>query len=311
MKKSLLILFFALLTTTSALAASRLSVMTFNIENGGTQVDFNKVVEAVRRSHANVVGLQEAWNNASRLAAALGWKYCDTSQSIISELPLYTSEKYKENVVFVEVKPNKFVAVANIHLPDEPYGPNWVKGGRSPAAVIQNEKTVRLPSALPTLRMLAALAKTGMPVFLTGDFNSPSYLDWTDSTVNVLSNHRYAVLWPVTHTAHQFGLVDSYRILHPNAVKQPAFTWPSGRPAARISYDGYNPSADDLPERIDFVLSGGPTTPIQSKLVGEAGSKDTVIMVSPWPSDHRAVVSQFKVTPLTVSRQWMRPVAPL
>lgn len=35
--------------------------MSFNIENGGTQIDFNQVVKAIKQSKADVVGIQEAW----------------------------------------------------------------------------------------------------------------------------------------------------------------------------------------------------------------------------------------------------------
>jgi hypothetical protein len=40
--------------------ATRISVMSYNIENGGAQVDFNKTVEAIKKSGADVVGIQEA-----------------------------------------------------------------------------------------------------------------------------------------------------------------------------------------------------------------------------------------------------------
>ena len=47
-----------------------LKVMEFNIEYGGTTVDFAKVVEAVRATDPDVVGLEEAETNTGRLARA-------------------------------------------------------------------------------------------------------------------------------------------------------------------------------------------------------------------------------------------------
>jgi hypothetical protein len=49
---------------------THISVMSYNIENGGAQVDFNKTAEAIKKSGADVVGTQEAWGNIARLAKA-------------------------------------------------------------------------------------------------------------------------------------------------------------------------------------------------------------------------------------------------
>ena len=45
-----------------------LKVMEFNIEYGGTQVSFAKVVEAVKPAHPDVIGVEEAQTNTARLA---------------------------------------------------------------------------------------------------------------------------------------------------------------------------------------------------------------------------------------------------
>ena len=50
-----------------------LRVMTFNIEWGGANISFDNVVEAIRLSDADIVGIQEAEGNLPRLAAELGW----------------------------------------------------------------------------------------------------------------------------------------------------------------------------------------------------------------------------------------------
>ena len=49
-----------------------LRVMTFNIWVGGELVNFGQVVAAIQAAEADIVGLQEATGNTSRLAAALG-----------------------------------------------------------------------------------------------------------------------------------------------------------------------------------------------------------------------------------------------
>lgn len=43
------------------------------------------------------------------------------------------------------------------------------------------------------LSKLSELAKTGMPIFLTGDFNSPSHHDWVDVLTEAREEVKYAV----------------------------------------------------------------------------------------------------------------------
>jgi endonuclease/exonuclease/phosphatase family metal-dependent hydrolase len=305
----ILITVFVIAQPAFAGASTHFSVMTFNIENGGTQVSFDNVALAVKKADADIVGIQEAWGNTPRLAKALGWKYYNSRQHIVSRFPLFEATDSHGLYVFVELRPGEFVAMANMHLPDEPYGPDLIKNGMSATAVIHNERKVRLPTALPFITKMSTLAKLGIPVFLTGDFNSPSDLDWTVSTVNVLRNHRYALAWPVTKTLAEDGLIDSYRKIHPDAAKQPSFTWPARRAMVKNSIDGFNPSLMDLPDRIDFIFSGGHVRVVDSQVVGEADNKDLKIGVSPWPSDHRAVVSRFDVVPSAYPRHDLRAVA--
>src|SRR5438093_600437 len=69
----------SLLSAPSARSAStapvELKVLEFNIEYGGVHVSFDKVVEAIRRSHADVVAIEEAQGHTLALQRALGWPY--------------------------------------------------------------------------------------------------------------------------------------------------------------------------------------------------------------------------------------------
>ena len=67
--------------------AVELRVMSFNIEWGGTLISFENVLEAIRRSNADIVGIQEAEGNLQRLAYELGWHY-DLRNYVISRFPL-------------------------------------------------------------------------------------------------------------------------------------------------------------------------------------------------------------------------------
>jgi endonuclease/exonuclease/phosphatase family metal-dependent hydrolase len=285
----------ASLTVTLALAAAiaaagvavdaprpvRLSVMTFNIEYGGEVVDFEKVVEAVRASGADVVGVEEAEGHIGRLAERLGWPYHDTRSAVVSRLPLIDPSGADGRFVFVEVAPGRVAALANVHLPSDPYGPELLRAGKPRAEVLELERRLRVPPVEPFLRAVSRLLESGIPVFLTGDFNSPSHRDTP-------------VLWPVSLAVEAAGLRDSYADVHPDVARDPGLTWWAGRPKAT----GYNPAPDDPEDRIDFVYAGGPARVIESRIVGEAARPGVDVTVSPWPSDHRAVVSTFLVEPV-------------
>ncbi|AUH71999.1 endonuclease/exonuclease/phosphatase family protein [Legionella sainthelensi] len=287
------ILLFIIDTAHAKLNEKPFVIMSFNIENGGTQIDFNQVVKAIKQSKADVVGIQEAWGNMKRLAKVLNWHY-DPYHHVISRFPLYKTVP-QQRFVLIEIKPQQFVAVANIHLPDEPYGPSLINQGFDARIVRSNELKVRFSEIKPVFDELAILAKEGVPVFLTGDFNSPSHLDWSRATLQKQRNHRYVMNWPVTQYAANKGFVDSYRHIVPNAYKSPSFTWPANRAAVKNSIDDYNPSNNDLPDRIDFIFSSGPAQVINSQLIGEKHGQNVTLSLSPWPSDHRAIVSHFKV----------------
>jgi len=276
------------------------SVLTYNIENGGAQVDFAKTVEVIRKSGADVVGIQEAWGNTAALAEAMGWEYFDPRQHIISRYPLFEAPDSRGIYTLIEVQPGKFVAMANMHLPDEPYGPDLIRAGSSASDVEAMEKRVRFPTAVPFVEKLSELAADGVPVFLTGDFNSPSHIDWTQPTVGVLPNHRSAVIWPTTKFIQEKGLTDTLREMRPNPETDPIYTWPAGRPFLKGTIDGFNPSKEDLSDRVDFIYAAGPATTLESLIIGEPEYEGSDIHVTPWPSDHRAVVSRFSVIPAAV-----------
>src|SRR5262249_4183996 len=118
----------------------------------------------------------------------------------------------------------------------------------------------------------------GEPSFLVGDFNAPSHLDYAD------------FLWPESLACQAHGLADSYRVLHPEnrtyplpfTSVEPGITWtPLTSEEPRGAFD-----------RIDFIhyAMASAVTPIQSMEL------DARNCVRPWPSDHRAVMTTFRLT---------------
>ena len=274
-----------------------LRVMTFNIEWGGTNVSFENVVEAIRLANADIVGIQEAEGNLPRLAAELGWHY-NAQNYAISRFPILDPPNANRMFVYVEVSPGRVVALANVHLPSDPYGVELVRDGALPAEVIALEKDVRLGALTPFLQALEPVINDNTPVFLTGDFNAPSHADWTEDMVGARPFLKYPVDWPVSRAVANAGLRDSWRVVHPDPAANPGLTWWAGRPPL----ESYAPGENDPRDRIDFVWFAGAADVLSSELVGEDGAENVTFSVSPWPSDHRAVVSAFSVIPAAVPR---------
>jgi exonuclease III len=92
------------------------------------------------------------------------------------------------------------------------------------------------------------------------------------------------VAWPLVRALEAEGFVDALRAVHPDELGKPAYTWtPTTDPA--------DPA--DHHDRIDFVLvrdaEGGPELTIEAAgIVGEK-APEADLVVTPWPSDHRAV----------------------
>jgi endonuclease/exonuclease/phosphatase family metal-dependent hydrolase len=258
-------------------SAEELKVMTFNVWYGGVQVDFDRIGEAIRRADADIVGVQEPEGNLRRIARSARLPYVDETLHLISRYPLYAVQRGGVRFAYAAMRTRAVVAIANVHLPSSPYGPELQRDGKSDRAVLRNERQTRLPEIKPYLAPLSRFAAAGIPIFLTGDFNSPSHLDED-------------LAWPVSRALARAGFRDSYREAHPDAAARPGLTWTPGTPPGRIR-------KRETLDRIDWVMTDGPSTTLSSQLVGEQGGPDVDIGLERWGSDHRALVSTFDVDP--------------
>lgn len=299
----------ASLATSAAFAQPEtveLRVMTFNIWYGGDQVNFASAAEAIRKADADIVGIQEPEGNLQRLAEAAGYAYVDTRRNILSRYPLFDSGTGRRKTAgtapagitaldeehlhaWVMVRPGEVVAVANTHLSSDLYGPEAIRDGATLDAVLATEKKQRLPEAEPLLALRRLPANT--PVFLTGDFNTPSHLDWTTAMQRVRPQViRYPVSWPVTRLLAEAGFKDSFREAHPDPTVAPGYTWTAGMPHPYVR-------PRETIDRIDYIFTAGPVDTLRSELIGEPAGDGVDVAIKPYPSDHRAVVSTFKVMP--------------
>ena len=308
-KKTCFILFLCLLTGSPAKAADdgiELRVMSFNVWYGGDEVSLAKTGDAIQAANADIVGLQETDRNLERIAAAAGMPYVDPRRRVISRWPLFDSgtgvrtesgaSPYSTTGLdqdalhtWVMVRPGKVIAMANVHLSNAPSGLGAARNGGTPGEVRTIENSSRVVETRPLTR-LAELALYGYPVFLTGDFNTASHLDWTAATHAARDDVPFAFDWPVTRMLADAGFRDSYREAHPDPLQSPGYTWTPGAPHPLSDHERAR-------DRIDYIFTTGETETLASQIVGEAGNPVVDIEISPWPADHRGVVSTFRLVP--------------
>ena len=161
---------------------------------------------------------------------------------------------------YAQIAPGKVVAVFDTHLPSAPYGPYGVRDGKTKATVLANENFVRIPWMQPILAAAQPLIASGVPTVFTGDFNSPSWRDWTPAVVQS-RGFPYSVDWPVSRAIEAAGFRDTYRTLYPDAIEHPGITWPSGWPTFAHRQASWS-------DRIDVVWAGGPIDILESQIVG-------------------------------------------
>ena len=139
-----------------------LKVMEFNIEYGGDVVDFAGVPAAIEAAAPDVVAIEEGYGHLGKIAAALGWPYYDPRTQVLSKYPLLSTTG-DAHYNLIEVAPGRVVALANLHLPSAPYGPNFARNGASAARLVALERRGRLPTARGYLRSVTPLVSAGVP----------------------------------------------------------------------------------------------------------------------------------------------------
>ena len=128
--------------------------------------------------------------------------------------------------------------------------------------------------------------ESGERVLLCGDFNEPSHLDWTLASAREGRHFGLEMAWPSSKRVTDFGMKDAYRAVFPDVCRHPGYTWTS---VPGLGVGGSDRAEDEVHDRIDFVYHAGPgLDPISASIVGE-NNRNADLVVSPFPSDHRAV----------------------
>ncbi len=275
--------------------SKELRVMSFNIWVGGGK-SVTETARVIQESGADIVGIQESSRNevnmAVHIADSLGWyAYAQKGSPAILSRYAITDTSSLGHGVKIQVDKKQSVWMFNIHLMYCPYEPYQLNGIEYCGGPLLSTAEEAVASALHTrghqvdeiIRDILEAQKEGLPLFLTGDFNEPSCLDWTEKAAQA-GLCKTAVAWPSTAAfMQQASMQDSYRMLYPDETAYPGHTWTSMPPEA---------DAREVMDRIDFVLCWGNALPTASKILGE-NSRFSDIPFEHYPSDHRAVLSTF------------------
>lgn len=284
--------------SSSSQTVSELTVMSYNMWFGGVKVnDFhNKQIRFLNSMNVDVVGLQESWGGQGvRLAQTLGWHYWQGHElGILSRYPIVDTYPVTESggAVRIALDNENQVNVWNSHLGHDPYGPyDFCFYNMTKSEVIDREaKSGRTRQIIEIVEaMKDHIANSDkIPVLLTGDFNAPSQLDWTEANKDAHCGTG-DFLWPSSNYPINAGLIDSYREMHKDPKTEPGFTW------SPVYVDNVDEGKPEPKDRIDFIFHKGlkvleSYTHVTGKPQFEPNQAD-----NEWTSDHAVVVSVFSV----------------
>lgn len=146
----------------------------------------------------------------------------------------------------------------------------------------------------------------GRLVFIGGDFNEPSHLDWTEATRDSADHQGLVIPWTVTTLLEEGGFRDAFRTFYPDPVKNPGYTYPADCKDVDINKLLWAPEADER-ERVDYIFYY-PAEGLTLSDVTLYGPQGCVrrgvrtpeyagdIFLEPlgiWPTDHKGVIAEF------------------
>lgn len=326
-------------------AEKEITFLTFNVWQEGTSVPngLDKIRDVIIITNPDVVCFVEVRNYeeqdwTTKIVASLMEKgmnyykgYAGGDVSFISKYPLENGEQLFENadqgtiVNFLLNVDGNYISIYGAHLDYTYYAsnlprgynggdPNWDKiddgnGKPLPFTNLDSIQAYGLKSTRDeAISDFIEITKTdSKPIILMGDFNEPSFLDWTEKTKNLFDHNGVVIPWVNTEKLFQEGFVDAYRTYYPNEVSNPGFTWPSY--ANDIETTTWSPLADER-DRIDYIFFKG--TEIKIEDVAIVGPKASYVYNRletlnteqekfigdqlPWPSDHKAVYAKLIFT---------------
>ena len=286
-----------------------LRVMSYNIHRGGVvflKQPLSQTAKVIQAAKADIVGIQETrsprGDTLEDLAKLLGWNN-DEGSGIVTRYEIvehFKGGKDYKGGIKVKLASDKHAYIFNLHLPSHPYQPYQLLGIRpkwhkhtnnitfikTEAETIEWAKKARGAEIGKLLRQVKSIPDKEAPVFVVGDFNEPSHLDWTEAAAKA-GRHPIKVAYPTSTGMAKAGFTDSYRKIYPDEMKNPGITW---SPAYKVG----DPRTHH--DRIDFVYFMGMGLEVKEVMIVGENEENADIVVTPYPSDHRAVVASFRIS---------------
>lgn len=309
--------------------AQELRVLSFNILQGGGNAanvgfpdrDFggsriDEIADVILMSRAQIVGIQED-DRSSKLLEALGQGW-HRAGSVYARYPLELIQKsYWMTVAKVNISSERSLYVVNCHWRPSNYGPGQARdllAEKGPPddpsqfaekILRSSDKSKGSRSHDETLQVLKPLLEKSNTIIVTGDFNEPSHLDWTARYAKLGADRwvknktetplRFEIAWKGSQTLANAGLIDAYRNFFKDEVRNPGNTWTPKYPK---DTPGRVPYSDQVNDRIDMIYFNGlPLKIKEAAVIGESENTANIVYGGRWPSDHRAVLATFSITP--------------
>lgn len=226
----------------------------------------------------------------------------------------------------IKLPGSREIAVCSAHLDYKHYALNWVRGYGSgnpdwkirdankdgepdrmndAEALLAHNRLSRRGAAIEAFLAFAKLEReAGRAVILAGDFNEGSHLDWTEKAKDFAGHYGAVLPWDNSIALEKAGFRDAWRVVFPDEVKHPGFTWPATAFGKKTT--SWAPKSDER-DRIDFIYHSaeGGLRPLNAWIVGprtcfigerpvEDPGEDAYLCAElPWPSDHRGVLVEF------------------
>lgn len=316
-----------------------LKVMQLNIWGETTQVPngFEGLVDEIYTIQPDLLTLSEVRNYhgtnfMERLVNALKEKqlvyYADSSVStgILSKYPIeqqnyvypYGDDHGSVLKAVINIKGRRFV-LYSAHLDylnyacllPRGYDPNKFSKmdhivTNSDSIIICNGVSERDEAIKATIKDAQDEIKKESIIFIGGDFNEPSHLDWTKETANLFDHNGAIIPWNCSTLLEKAGFKDSYRESYPDPIEYPGFTFPANNMTVNVKKLVWAPEADER-DRIDYIyfypskelnientfICGPKGTIIKGERIESITNDSIIPPVSVWPTDHNGIVATF------------------
>ncbi len=305
------------------------SVLQFNVWQEGTMMPdgYTEILAVIERFKPELIALSEVRNYhkvdfMAKIQRDLQQKglhyYTDSSYNvgILSRYPIAEFKNYQDDFIKAVVNINGLpVAFYSLHIDYTQYAEYLPRGYNvttyqklEQGPIRDADKVLKVNNRSKrdeqTKAFLAAAQEDlhkGFQVIVAGDFNEPSFLDWTEETQHMWEHNGAVIPWTCSKLLYKTGFKDSYRVIYPNVKQHPGFTWVVNHPWIDT----------DERDRIDFIyyFDSKKLKPIKSAVIGPQKiyinkhdrvddlSKDLIaIPQREWPSDHRAVWTVFQIS---------------